>query len=163
MSGRRFHAKGSRRLNGQAGGNGRSNRLRPFIDPQTQFEFLLQAQPKEKAPEPAWRDGREPPPPHVPPADFNSELLDVALQAAVPLRIRELRKQPLSSVLNQKRLKELGDVIAYRGDNIMFGSKKAGQAEDAFNKLAEALARLAFAQGGVTFNGVHYEAAHGVA
>jgi hypothetical protein len=32
-----------------------------------------------------------------------------------------------------------------------------------FNKLAEALARLAFAQGGVTFNGVHYEAKHGVA
>lgn len=158
MSGRRFHTKGSRRLHGTAGGNHASNRLHTFIDPQTRFEFLLQTGTPEKPSEPAWRDGREQPPTHVPPADFNSELLNIALQAAVPLRIQELRKQPLASVMNRKRLEELGDAIGSRGDLIMFGSKKAGRAEDAFNKLAEALARLAFVQGGVTFNGVHYEA-----
>lgn len=111
------------------------------------------------------RQEKLPPPPaprdHLwlrPAGDCNFELLDLALQAVVPLWIDRFRDMPVDSVLNRKRLEELGDVICERGDVIMYRSKKKGPTADAFNKLAEALARLAHAQGGVLFNGVRYEA-----
>jgi hypothetical protein len=99
------------------------------------------------------------PPPLTRAGDCDFGLLDLALQAAVPIWIHRFKDTPLESVLNPKRLEELGDVIAEHGDVIMYRStKKKGQTAEAFNGLAEALARLAHCRGGVIFNAVRYEA-----
>lgn len=49
-------------------------------------------------------------------------------------------------------------MIAEHGDNILYRAKRRGDTAAAFNALAEAIAILAFAPGGVTFLGEHYEA-----
>jgi hypothetical protein len=157
MSGRRFHVKGSVRLNGKAGGNGRSDCAVPSIDRQTGFEFLYTpSEPVEKASD-------SPLPAHsMASRKTNVEardaaLLNLSLELAVPLRIEMLRKHPIGHILNQRRLEELADDVACYGDLVMFRKEK-GQTAEHFNRLAEGLARLAFVSGGVTFNGVHFEA-----
>lgn len=97
------------------------------------------------------------PPPEPPSGDSNTGLLAIALEAAVPIRIHELRQWPLEHVLNRRRMEQLADLIGERGDVILYRGKK-GKTADAFNNLVDALARLAHLPGGVTFNGVHYEA-----
>ena len=80
------------------------------------------------------------------------------LQLAVPLWIDRLSRLPWSDVM--ARARECGDVVAQKGDVLQFRSKKKGETARSFNALAEGLACLSFAQGGVRFNGAHWEARH---
>lgn len=86
----------------------------------------------------------------------NTELLKITLAAAVPIWILELKRNSNPDEL-LVRAKRCGQYIAEKGDVLQFGGKK-GQAAQAFNALAEGLACLAFAPGGVTFCGLHFEA-----
>jgi hypothetical protein len=82
----------------------------------------------------------------------NTELLTISLQAAVPLRILEMRDWT-----PERRIEaacECADVVASHGDDLQYGGKHAA---DAFNKLALGLACLSYAPGGVTFMGEHWE------
>jgi len=88
-----------------------------------------------------------------------SPLLRAALGAAVPLWVIELRKRPWSEI--QAIVHECADVIASKGDVILYRSKKKGESAAAFNALAKGLAALSFAPGGVTFLGDHYENQYG--
>lgn len=88
----------------------------------------------------------------------NNELLKISLSAAVPLWIERLKEQPYEQLI--KRAGECGQIIAEKGDMLMFKSSKRGETARAFNALAEALAILAFSPGGVTFVGLHFEAVH---
>jgi len=90
-------------------------------------------------------------------ADENHTLLRIALQAAVPLRIDQLRTKHISVILDETTCRELGDDIATYGDIVMYKSEKRGETAKHFNQLVEAIARLAYNPGGVTFDGVHYE------
>jgi hypothetical protein len=87
------------------------------------------------------------------------ELLVAALSAAVPLWIEQLRRLPLADIL--ARARELAQVIAEHGDVILYRGKKTGESAKAFNALAEGIACLAFAPGGVRAFGMHFEAEHG--
>lgn len=87
------------------------------------------------------------------PDDF---LLMATLEVAVPLWIERVRPMPMDARL--ARAQELADVVAAKGDVIMFKSSKKGESGAAFNALAEALAIMAFAPGGVLFNGQRWEA-----
>lgn len=88
---------------------------------------------------------------------MNEDLLRTSLSAAVPLWIEELRHLPEEARMRLGR--ECAQVIAEKGDVIQFKSKKAGETAAAFNALAKGLACLAYVPGGVTFLGVHFEAA----
>jgi len=88
----------------------------------------------------------------------NEELLKLTLQAAVPMWIETLKRRPFDDVM--RRAAAAGQVIAERGDVILYKSKKKGQTAAAFNSLAEGIACLAFARGGVRFLGLHFEARH---
>ncbi len=90
---------------------------------------------------------------------MNDHLLATALAAAVPLWIEDLRREPWEHL--QKRAHECAQIVAEKGDIILYRSKKAGQTAEAFNALAEGIACLAFAPGGVTIFGQHWEAKHG--
>jgi hypothetical protein len=90
--------------------------------------------------------------------DNTSLLLKLALEAAVPLWMEMLSCLPFEEL--QARARKCGDVVAHQGDIIQFKSKKKGETAAAFNKLAEGLACLAFAPGGVKFLGCHWIAHH---
>jgi hypothetical protein len=84
------------------------------------------------------------------------ELLAVALSGAVPLWIARHKHTP--SEARMARARELADIIASKGDLIMFKGGKKGETAAAFNALAEALALAAFQPGGVTFQDAHWDA-----
>lgn len=87
-----------------------------------------------------------------------SDLLRISLSCAVPLWIERLRARSWAYV--EERARECAQVVAEKGDVIQFKSKKAGESANAFNHLAEGIACLAFAPGGVRFLGDHYVAFH---
>lgn len=89
----------------------------------------------------------------------SAETLKTALLCAVPLWIEELRQRSWDDLCVIAR--ESAQVIAEKGDIIMFRSPKKGESGKAFNALARGLACLAFAPGGVKFLGLHWEAKHG--
>lgn len=86
-----------------------------------------------------------------------STVMTIALEAAVPLYIGDLARQPWQEV--ERIAHESADVIAAKGDDLQFGGRK-GSAAIAFNALARGLAALAFCQGGVKFAGLHFAATH---
>lgn len=93
----------------------------------------------------------------------NDALLEITLQAAVPLWIEKLKRESPERILEIAR--ECGDFIAEHGDVVQFKSspaenKKFGGTAAAFNHLAQGLACLAFAPGGVKFLGSRWEATH---
>lgn len=83
-----------------------------------------------------------------------SDLLPIALSAAVPLWIEKLR--PLEPEQRLARASGLADVIGSKGDIILYRGGKKGESAKAFNALAEGLAIGAFQPGGVTAFGSHW-------
>lgn len=83
-------------------------------------------------------------------------LLRSTLSVAVPMWIERLRSLGWDLVL--ERAKVCSQVIAEKGDVIMFRGGKKGETAYAFNHLAEGIACLAFAPGGVHVFGDHYDA-----
>ena len=83
-------------------------------------------------------------------------LLSSTLSLAVPLWIERLRRCQWEYI--QERAKACADFVAEHGDNLLFRSKKKGDSALAFNHLAEGLACLSFAPGGVKIFGGHWEA-----
>jgi hypothetical protein len=84
-------------------------------------------------------------------------VLTEALQLAVPLWIDRCQRQPWHEL--QARSVECVAMIAEHGDELLFGGRNQA---DAFNRLAEGIAILAFAPGGISVFGLHFEAEHGV-
>lgn len=89
---------------------------------------------------------------------MKNELLKISLSAAVPIWIDELKRRSLAYV--QERAAICGQHVAEHGDVILFKSKKRNATSDAFNRLAEGVACLAFSPGGVTIFEMHFEAQH---
>lgn len=85
-------------------------------------------------------------------------LLRIALSAAVPLWIGKLKTRQWSELM--ERRDKCVEMIASHGDNILYRSKKPGQTAEAFNALAEAIAILSFAPGGVRVFGLEFWASH---
>lgn len=87
-------------------------------------------------------------------------VLLVALEAAVPLWIVELRRMPAGQRERTRTVwaRAGAESIAHKGDVLQYGSKRRGEAADVFSHLARGLAALAFQPGGVTFAGLHFEA-----
>lgn len=91
--------------------------------------------------------------------DLTSERLRIALHAAVPLHVFELRSCPFDEI--QERAHRASQIVAEKGDIVMFRSKKKGESAAAFNALAEGIACLSFAPGGVVFLGDRYQTIDG--
>ncbi len=83
----------------------------------------------------------------------NNFLLTLSLSVAVPLWIEELRS------LSFEERQALADPqpVMEKGDVMMFGAGKKGEAAKVFNSLARNIAILAFQPGGVTCFGMHFE------
>jgi hypothetical protein len=83
---------------------------------------------------------------------MNPELLRATLAVAVPMWAAQVRGW--SDEKRAQRGRVCAQAVAEHGDVIQF---KAKGTADAFNRLAEGLALLSFAPGGVRFLGDHWE------
>lgn len=95
------------------------------------------------------KDGRT----AVPPNNL-TELLAIA----VPRHIAKLKGQGGPEDKDYEAVHAFSDVLGAQGDNLLFRAKEKGKTARLFNSLAYALAVCAFAPGGITFAGEHYEA-----
>lgn len=98
------------------------------------------------------------PTPATPGMPANAALLEATLSAAVPLWIMQFQRRPWSEL--QELAARAGQIVAEKGDIIQYRSKKKGETAAAFNALAQGLAVLAFAPGGVKFLSLRFEAKH---
>ncbi len=79
-------------------------------------------------------------------------LLRATLAVAVPMWVDRVRVW--SDTTRAQRSRVCAQVVAEHGDIIQYRAKGTA---DAFNRLAEGLALLSFAPGGVKFMGEHWE------
>lgn len=86
-----------------------------------------------------------------------NDLLRSTLAIAVPLRILEIKSRGGPTDTDFERAKAFGPVLAEKGDVLMFGGKKKGEAAHLFNELAYAMAVMSFVPGGLNFFEDHYE------
>jgi hypothetical protein len=89
--------------------------------------------------------------------------LAIALASAVPLRILELRQVPagyLSYLLDAENpgWQDAAAAIVETGDVLLFAGGKRGESAALFNRLADAIALMAFLPGGISLFGQHWEA-----
>ena len=84
--------------------------------------------------------------------------LGTALATAVPLHILELQERGGPTDADMAELGSVAELLGEKGDILLFGGKKKGECAEIFNKTAFGIAVLAFAPGGVTLFGQHFEA-----
>lgn len=88
---------------------------------------------------------------------MEGDTLPIALDAAVPLWILQFRELPPEE--RQKKLAEVtADDLCLRLEYVLHRGPKEGDTARAFNDLAQAIALLAFAPGGVRVFGRHWDA-----
>lgn len=92
--------------------------------------------------------------------DVRGAHLAMALEVAVPLWISQLQRVPWASVM--ERAKVCSGAVAARGDLLLTLGPRKGDTAEVFNRLAEGIACLAFAPGGVRLAHLrlHFEARH---
>ncbi len=82
--------------------------------------------------------------------------LTIALEAAIPLHIHEWKEiKPVPSDYEDIR-KRLPKLLGEKGDVLLYGGGKKGEAAYIFNEVARAIALLSFLPGGITIFGSHY-------
>lgn len=98
-------------------------------------------------------------------ADFSSQvtLLSIFLQVAVPLHFLEM--QELEDSLTDEQFtrrvqadaENCANLLAEKGDLLMFCGKKRGETAMVFNALARGIALMSMCPGGVKVFGTHWE------
>ena len=81
--------------------------------------------------------------------------LKIALSAAVPLCIREMKKVSWEERMAMRP--ECAKIIGEKGADLFYMGHKPGDTARAFGAVARAIAVLSFAPGGVTAFGLHFE------
>lgn len=84
--------------------------------------------------------------------------LEIALSASIPLRIFEIYERGQITDKEVEEARAFGRVLAEKGDVLLYGGKKKGEAAELFNRLAESMAIMAFNPGGVPFGKTVYDA-----
>ncbi len=81
----------------------------------------------------------------------------IAISCSVPLYIAEIKQMGYATSDYQDSLREIADLITSDGDVLLYGGNK-GEPAKIFNKLAKAVAFLAFQPGGISILEMHFEA-----
>lgn len=96
--------------------------------------------------------------------DLNNTLLIMTLQAAVPSSIERMRQAARPRDTDWEWLAAQTDILASGGDVVLYKGatkgKSKGETARTMNTLIRALTIAAFAPGGVTFAGLHFEGKH---
>ena len=83
--------------------------------------------------------------------------LSIALSAAVPFNIMAIKERGGVTDDDFASASKFAQTLGEKGDVLLFGSKKEGEAADLFNQTAKAIAISSFIPGGITIFGEHYE------
>lgn len=83
--------------------------------------------------------------------------LPIFLSCSVPLRIMEMLRKGGPTDLDYELARNFRDALAEHGDTLLYGGKP-GEAASLANRLAHAIAVLAFSPGGIIIFGQHFEA-----
>jgi hypothetical protein len=118
----------------------------PGADLPARRQVLRGAVPRTAGPAPAPR------------RDDGLDVLDIHLEAMVPLRILELRQAGEAERMRLAR--EAAEQIASHGDDILFRAARRGATASAVSWLVTGLAVGAFQPGGVRFRNLAWCAAH---
>lgn len=86
-----------------------------------------------------------------------NHLLPIALSCAVPLWILSLREKGGPTEEDFSGLKDLSAKLGEKGDILLFGGGKKGEAAQLFNETAKAIAVLSFCPGGIEIFNQHYD------
>ena len=84
--------------------------------------------------------------------------LPAALEAACLLRIAELQAKGGPTDWDWSRARSASDLIAERGDILLYRGPKKGDSARVFNEFAYAVAVAAFLPGGIKIFGMHFDA-----
>ena len=87
-------------------------------------------------------------------SDTHASPLSIALSAAVPLHIMDLKARGGPTGTDYEEARAFGSVLAEQGDRLLFRATKKkdeGQAASLFNRLARSLAVMAWLPGGSRF------------
>ena len=76
--------------------------------------------------------------------------LSIALSAAVPLQIMEIKERCGVTDDEFASASKFAHTLGEKGDVLLFGSNKKGEAADLFNKTAKTIAILSYIPGGIT-------------
>ena len=87
----------------------------------------------------------------------DSSLLALTLQTGVPLRIMEMERSGGPTEDDYTFAREYASTLGSKGDVLLFGGGKKGEAAGLMNGLIRAVAVLAFCPGGVRLFGCHFE------
>jgi hypothetical protein len=101
------------------------------------------------------------PDPHYKPDrgnDLTPPHLMPMLELSVRMRLSELKLTTWEEQIQAGRHQELAQIIAEKGDTIMFRGKKKGESAAAFNALAESIAMACLVPGGIRFMGYWWTA-----
>ncbi len=84
--------------------------------------------------------------------DFDNHILPDFLEFAVPIQILKIQSGEVPLVTNRP---DINKIIGQHGDDLLYGGKHCAEAAAA---VIEAVALCAFAPGGITIFGRHFEA-----
>lgn len=87
-----------------------------------------------------------------------TDLLATTLALAVPIWIDRIQRERWPWDRIQARARECAQIVAEKGDVILYRGKKRGETARAFNALAEGIALASFVPGGIKTFGMHFEA-----
>lgn len=87
---------------------------------------------------------------------MSDSLLATTLQVAVPMHVDDIIRQGLSFEQMRTLAQESAQIVAEKGDIILYRSTKKGETAAAFNALARGIAILSFQVGGVLAFGSRY-------
>lgn len=87
---------------------------------------------------------------------WNEDLLIIHVQMVVPLMIMGILESGGLTEGHLREAKRQADIIAEKGDLILFKSKKKGESAGAVHALCYGLAVLSFCPDGVTFAGTRF-------
>lgn len=85
-----------------------------------------------------------------------AERFQLSLWVAVPLEMEVIRNNGGPHSYEIEWLHNYVDELCARGDDLLFGAKRRGEATKLFQRFAYALALLSFAPGGVQIAGMHF-------
>ena len=86
-----------------------------------------------------------------------TDLLQIALSAAVPLNILKIKEKGGITDEDMKKCNDFSTVLGEKGDKILWPSNKKGETAKLFNELVYCIAVMSFCPGRITILNQHYE------
>lgn len=79
------------------------------------------------------------------------------LMLSVPLRVMEYKRRGGPQDEDFDRVRGFAQVLAEKGDRLLYKSDVPGETADIANRTADAIAVMSFLPGGITLFGEHWE------